>query len=197
MELCVKKNAFDADSREIFAERAFRETLKSEELTSESRKLLDPLGRYKNDESLIRGIVEQAVEQTGFIEDERHPLTLLVKRGRPYTELPFQFREETPDAHIRELCSNLIQPEDERSIEIHGIIDLTVKDGDKWTIIDYKTDALLVGETQEQFETRLREQYSPQIMLYREILQRMGLGEVKEMYLCAIALHGAMIRLGV
>lgn len=197
MELCVKKNAFDADSREIFAERAFRETLKSEELTSESRKLLDPLGRYKNDESLIRGIVEQAVEQTSFIEDERHPLTLLVKRGRPYTELPFQFREETPDAHIRELCSNLIQPEDERSIEIHGIIDLTVKDGDKWTIIDYKTDALLVGETQEQFETRLREQYSPQIMLYREILQRMGLGEVKEMYLCAIALHGAMIRLGV
>ena len=58
------------------------------------------------------------------------------------------------------------------------------------------TDALLVGETQEQFEARLREQYSPQIMLYREILQRIGLGEVKEMYLCAIALHGAMIHLG-
>ena len=55
----------------------------------------------------------------------------------------------------------------------------------------------LLGETQEQFETRLREQYCPQIMLYREILQRMGLGEVKEMYLCAIALHGVMIRLGV
>ena len=85
----------------------------------------------------------------------------------------------------------------ERCIEIHGIIDLAVKAGDEWTIIDYKTDALQVGETQEQFESRLREQYSPQIMLYREILQRMGLGEVKEMYLCAIALHGAMIRLGV
>ena len=55
----------------------------------------------------------------------------------------------------------------------------------------------LLGETQEQFETRLREQYCPQIMLYREILQRMGLGEVKEMYLCAIALPEAMIRLGV
>ena len=197
MELCVKKNAFDADSRKKYAERAFRETLESEELTSDSRKLLDPLGRYGSNQTLIDGIVEQAVDQTGFIEDERHPLTLLVKRGRPYTELPFQFREETPDAHIRELCSNLIQPEDERCIEIHGIIDLAVKDGDKWTIVDYKTDALLVGETQDQFEARLREQYSPQIMLYREILQRMGLGEVKEMYLCAIALLGAMIRLGV
>ena len=197
MELCVKKNAFDADSRKIFAERALRETLKSEELTSESRKLLDPLGRYGSDELLFSGIVEQAVKQTKFIEDESHPLTALLKEGRPYTELPFQFREKTPDARIRELCSNLIQPEDERCIEIHGIIDLAVKAGDEWTIIDYKTDALQVGETQEQFETRLKEQYSPQIMLYREILQRMGLGEVKEMYLCAIALHGAMIRLGV
>ena len=197
MELCVKKNAFDADSRKIFAERALRETLKSEELTSESRKLLDPLGRYGSDELLFSGIVEQAVKQTKFIEDESHPLTALLKEGRPYTELPFQFREKTPDARIRELCSNLIQPEDERCIEIHGIIDLAVKAGDEWTIIDYKTDALQVGETQEQFESRLREQYSPQIMLYREILQRMGLGKVKEMYLCAIALYGAMIRLGV
>ena len=197
MELCVKKNAFDADRRKIFAERALRETLKSEELTSESRKLLDPLGRYGSDELLFSGIVEQAVKQTKFIEDESHPLTALLKEGRPYTELPFQFREKTPDARIRELCSNLIQPEDERCIEIHGIIDLAVKAGDEWTIIDYKTDALQVGETQEQFESRLREQYSPQIMLYREILQRMGLGKVKEMYLCAIALYGAMIRLGV
>lgn len=197
MELCVKKNAFDADSRKKFAERAFRETLESEELTSEARKLLDPLGRYGSDEALIGGIVEQAVKQTKFIEDESHPLTALLKEGRPYTELPFQFREKTPDARIRELCSNLIQPEDERCIEIHGIIDLAVKAGDEWTIIDYKTDALQVGETQEQFEARLREQYSPQIMLYREILQRMGLSEVKEMYLCAIALHGVMIRLGV
>ena len=72
-----------------------------------------------------------------------------------------------------------------------------MKAGDEWTIIDYKTDALQVGETQERFEARLREQYAPQIMLYREILQRMGLSEVKEMYLCAIALHGVMIRLGV
>ena len=141
--------------------------------------------------------MEQAVEQTNFIEEGNHPLTDLLKEGRSYTELPFQFREENPDARIRELCADLIQPEDERCIEIHGIIDLAVKDGAEWTIIDYKTDALLLGESREQFEARLREQYSPQIMLYREILQRMGLGEVKEMYLCAIALHGAMIRLGV
>ena len=193
MELCVKKNVFDAPGRKKFAERAFRETMQSEGLSSESRKLLDPLGRYRDDEELICGVVEQAVNLTAFIEDPGHPLTALLKDGRPYAELPFQFREEAPDARIRELCAAIIQPEDERCVEIHGIIDLAVQSGSEWIIIDYKTDAFQVGETQEQFEARLREQYSPQIMLYREILQRMSLGTVKDMYLCSIALQGAMI----
>ncbi len=195
MELCVKKNAFDYSTRQKFAERAFRETLETETLTEDARKMLDPLRRYDSEEALVKGVVEQAVELTAFLEDETHPLTVLLKEGEAYTELPFQFREEAPDARIRELCANIIQPDDERCIEIHGIIDLAVKKGNEWTIIDYKTDAFLVGETQEQFEARLMEQYSPQIMLYREILQRMGMGNVKEMYLCSIAFQGQMIPL--
>ncbi len=195
MELCVKKKRFDSDSRKTLAERAFRETLESEELTAESRKLLDPLGRYGDAEALVTGIVEQAVEASAFLEDDHHPLTVILKQGRAYTELPFRFREEAADMQIRELCSNLIAPEDERCIEIHGIIDLAINIENEWTIIDYKTDAFLVGETTEQFTHRLTEQYSPQIMLYREILQRTGLGKVKNMYLCSIATHGAMIRL--
>ena len=195
MELCVKKTLFDSQSRRMLAERAFREVLESEGLTAESRKLLDPLNRYGDEESLVKGIADQAMELSAFLEDDRHPLTVMLKAGKAYTELPFQFREEFPDQRIRELCSNLITPEDERCVEIHGIIDLAVKTGNEWTIIDYKTDVFLVGENPEQFRERLKEQYSPQIMLYREILSRMGLGEVKDMYLCAIALHGEMIPL--
>jgi len=195
MELCVKKNLFDISTRQKFAERAFRETLETETLTADARKMLDPLGRYDSEEALVKGVIDQAVECSAFLEDEAHPLSVLLKEGKAYTELPFQFREETQDARIRELCANIIQADDERCIEIHGIIDLAVKSGNEWTIIDYKTDAFLVGETKEQFEARLREQYSPQIMLYREILQRMGMGEVKAMYLCSIALQGQMIPL--
>ena len=195
MEFCVKKNAFNSSKRKILAERAFRETLGNEELTADARKMLDPLDRYADLESLVNGLVEQAVELTAFMEDENHPLNVLLKDGKAFTELPFQFREETPDVPIRELCANLIQPGDKRCVEIHGIIDLAVKCGNAWTIIDYKTDAFLPGETQSQFAARLKEQYSPQIMLYREILQRMGMGKVEDMYLCSIAMQGAMISL--
>ncbi len=195
MELCVKKKLYDSESRRSLAERAFRETLESEELTAEKRKMLDPLNRYGDDESLVKGITEQAVKLSAFLEDDIHPLTVMVKQGRAYTELPFQFREEATDQRIRELCRKLILPDDERCIEIHGVIDLAVNQGNVWTIIDYKTDVFLFGETPEQFRERLKEQYTPQILLYREILNRMGLGVVNDMYLCAIALHGEMIPL--
>ncbi len=55
---------------------------------------------------------------------------------------------------------------------MEGVIDLiVVTRHDELWILDWKTDRLLTGEREDDFRTRLRNSYSPQLAAYREVIE--------------------------
>ena len=61
--------------------------------------------------------------------------------------------------------------------------------------MDYKTDRLRSGENEAAYRLRLAAEYGNQVRAYALTLERLGLGAVKRLCLCAIPLNGALIEL--
>lgn len=73
------------------------------------------------------------------------------------------------------------------------MIDLALRDGDCWIIVDYKTDAMYAAEPEAAYINRLKTQYALQLNVYREVINRLGKGTVKHTYICSIPLAGKLI----
>ena len=80
-------------------------------------------------------------------------------------------------------------------LEVQGTIDLAVHTPEGWTVVDYKTDRLRSGENEAAYRLRLAAEYGNQVRAYALTLERLGLGAVKRLCLCAIPLNGALIEL--
>ncbi len=55
---------------------------------------------------------------------------------------------------------------------VHGFSDLVLVFKDKVKVIDFKSDSMKENESLEQFETRLYQEYQPQIDLYKESMRK-------------------------
>ena len=114
-----------------------------------------------------------------------------------YPELPFILRETDQNSPLyRHISDHISDPAASgKELDVQGIIDLAIwKDG-TWVIVDYKTDRIKSGESKAQFLQRLRDEYTPQIASYAQVLERLGQGSVTHCYLCSIPLKGELIEL--
>ena len=194
MELSVRNRAYEEEDRRRMALQAVYETLQGEELTAEDRQMLGITQENLSEAVFPETLADEAVRQTDFIRNPDHPLRSLLDSGKCYAELPFAMRIPQDDP-MRELCGMIPEGQAEMT-EMRGVIDLAVRGEDGWTLLDYKTDSLYAGETEEAYRQRLRLQYTPQLRIYREILNRLNLGQVCSMVLCAVRLRGELIDLG-
>ena len=194
MELSVRNRAYEEEDRRRMALQAVYETLQGEELTAEDRQMLGITQENLSEAVFPETLADEAVRQTDFIRNPDHPLRRLLDSGKCYAELPFAMRIPQDDP-MRELCGTMLEGQAEMT-EMRGVIDLAVRGEDGWTLLDYKTDSLYAGETEEAYRQRLRLQYTPQLRIYREILNRLNMGQVCSMVLCAVRLRGELIDLG-
>ncbi len=192
LELCVRDRSFEKKQRKLLAVQATYETLDGEPLSEAEKRMLDPQSRYPEEETLFDALAETAVLQTDFLENPEHELKNLLDSGKCYAELPFEacLRKGDP---LRELCSSMTEEPAEVPVELRGVIDLAIHREQDWVIVDYKTDARREGEASEAYIERLKMQYIPQILIYREIIRRLNLGDVRAAYLCALSLNGMLI----
>ncbi len=194
MELCVRRQVYKEERRMQLAIQAVYETLNGEELSSIERQMLDPKGQYQTDDLFFEGLAREATRQTAFLEQEDHALRKLLDSGKCYTELPFEIHLQKADT-LKTLCGPIITAQDELPVELRGVIDLAIRTEHSWILADYKTDARKVGETKDAYTDRLKRQYTPQLRIYKEILNRMNPDTVEAVYLCAISLNGTLIEL--
>ncbi len=194
MELCVRRQEFRPEQRKRLAEQAVYESLNGEEPDDTERERLDPKHSCRTTEALAERLITEAVRQTAFLEDPGQEIRKLLDAGKAYTELPFE-TEILPEDPLREACRAVAGETGELSIMMKGVIDLAVRTGQGWVLIDYKTDSVRQGEAQEAYGKRLKKQYEPQLMIYREILNRLSLGPVEMTAICAVSLGGKLIRL--
>jgi ATP-dependent helicase/nuclease subunit A len=69
---------------------------------------------------------------------------------------------------------------------LRGRIDLLLRDGKDWIVVDYKTDAVRGQQVQAAAE-----RYRPQVDLYRQAIGRLVHGQVSAVYL--VFLHPRQI----
>ena len=196
MELAVSRQSFDADSLLRFSEQAVFETFDNVILSEARIRLLDGKPGSTRDQ-LLASVAAAAARNAAFLSRDDSPLRELLRDGACLTELPFNLLEKDRKSELyRHLAEHLGDgAEEERPLEVQGVIDLAIHKGGSWTIVDYKTDIPYGGETEETFRARLRREYTPQIQAYARVLERLGQGEVGALYLCSIPLGGALIPL--
>lgn len=196
MELAVKNRQYDADRIRVFARQAAYETLADAPLTPTERRYLccgDAEG-----EALLKTVAEVAEQAAVFLSDENAPLRRLTEGGQCFTELQFFVRAEDRCSPLyQHLSANLrAEAAKDRTLDVNGIIDLAVRSNDgSWIVVDYKTDALWVGETKEHLEERLARHYWAQIAAYAKVLELQQGARVTRAYLCSIPLGGRLIEL--
>lgn len=199
MELAMLGCRFDADSLRGFARQAVVETLPGGLQTKTQRAQLMEKDEEQDAETTWAILTEAAVQSAAFVTREDSALRQLLEGAEIYPELPFILRECDLDSNLYRHLSIHISDEraEGKTLDVQGIIDLALwKDG-QWIVVDYKTDIIRYGESADAFRQRLRQEYTPQIASYAQVLERLGKGSVTRACLCAIHLGGELVDLNI
>jgi ATP-dependent helicase/nuclease subunit A len=89
----------------------------------------------------------------------------MMKSGRRFMEVPFGVRADPAALGLEDAPPETL---------LSGVIDLVFLEGDRWVIVDYKTDALPEGTEP------LVKLYAPQLRLYRKYWEEISHESVKE-----------------
>ena len=196
-ELAVRSGDFSQMHLAALARQAVGETLPPDgTLTAAQRgRLLN--GEQPSDVLALRTVLsEQAAEACAFLADPASPLRRLMGEGACRPELPFYLTlERGEDLLYRHMAAALPGGGTQALLEVQGVIDLAIRTPDGWTVVDYKTDRLRSGESEGAYRLRLVAEYGNQLRAYALTLERLGLGAVKRLCLCAVPLDGALIEL--
>jgi ATP-dependent helicase/nuclease subunit A len=106
-----------------------------------------------------------------------------------FLESPLGWRLRSADRVYREEAFNLRMDKDGEEIIVQGIIDCYFTEGDKYTLIDFKSD--FVKDKPESID-ELKEIYRPQLELYKEALEEIRGITVDETYLYLFAVDRAV-----
>lgn len=163
------------------------------------------VSRLLSGQSLALGDERQAVKQ--LIEIVSPALTRIVNDWRAtdwyrrlqraqvsYAEYPFVMKV-TPDegdlsrhlstyfkVHRHDVNAAVDAPES-LLLVVNGVIDLAFACDGVWTIVDYKTNRKLDGESSQAFKERMIREYRPQLLSYKLILERLTGQPVGELIL--------------
>ena len=196
-ELAVRSDDFSPAALAALARQAVRETLPPDgSLTAAQREQLLGGEQPPDIPALRAALSEQAAEACAFLSDPASPLRRLMGEGHCRPELPFFLTlERGADPLYRHMSAALPGGGTPARLEVQGTIDLAVHTPEGWTVVDYKTDRLRSGENEAAYRLRLAAEYGNQVRAYALTLERLGLGAVKRLCLCAIPLNGALIEL--
>ena len=198
MELAVRENCFTEQELEAFARRAVIEQLPDGLVNAAQRRMLR-LEDTETGAEVIDRLTGQAAQAAAFLTKEDCPLRSLLAGGEGYPELPFflQAGEDSGELY-RHLTAHATSDQAQgRILAVEGVIDLAIRKGDAWYVVDYKTDKLRPGESEEKFIQRLKDEYTPQITAYARVLERMNMGRTEKAWLCSIPLQGRLIELDI
>lgn len=211
MELVVEENRYSEDCLKTFALQAILEVFPTNLLTlGQSRLLFGETGVELQEEQRTH-LAVQVVNALCFLQNEKHEFWNMLKQGTHYPELSFFTsvrKEEKPELH-QHLCEHLgggegeeekEQEEEQEKTEIfdvQGYIDLAVKTSEGWIVIDYKTDRVRTGESEVDYDDRLKDHYVNQIRAYGLLLFQATNLPVLGSYLCSIPLGGKIIDLDI
>ena len=200
LELAVKHRHWSDDALSGYARQAICETLGNlQTLTARQREqLLDgytdtAAESTESPESPEDRLQAQVVAATAFIRNPDSELRRLIEGATCYTELPFILREQDPTSRLATAVYAILGGAPDRHIGMNGVIDLAVRGQEGWTIVDYKTDIRWPDESEEDLIRRLKQQYTSQLLAYREVLARLGMGRAEAVFICSIALGGRLI----
>ena len=132
-----------------------------------------------------------------FVEDLVHKEILTAEEIRSvdltkilhFLESPLGRRLQKADRVYREEAFNLLMEKDGEEIIVQGIIDCYFAEGEKYTLIDFKSD--FVTDKPESIAA-LKETYRPQLELYRQALEQIRGVRVAETYLYLFAIDEAV-----
>lgn len=193
LELMVRNSSYDPAGRKKFAAQAVTEVLGDREISAKTGKQL--LGNHvlSDSETLKSYAAGQAAGCVAFLNEEHHPLRELIRGKDCFTELPFILQETDLRSPLAAAVSDFYGGSNDKPINVNGVIDLALRDGDCWTVVDYKTDAIYTAEPEIAYINRLKTQYALQLKVYREVINRLGKGTVMHTYICSIPLGGKLI----
>lgn len=196
MELAVRNGRYAQSDIAAFARQATSETLGDTQLSKAQCRMLG--GETDMDDAALLAIVANAAaDAAGFVTRADSELRTLTDGAVCYPELPFQICASDWASDVYRHLTAHISDEHARgkTLEAQGVIDLAVQKDGAWTIVDYKTDIQKPGESDGQFRARLAAEYTPQIAAYAKVMEQFSKERVNKMYLCSIALGGALIEL--
>jgi len=201
MELAVRDGSYTPETLWDFARQAAAELLPGGAVSQDQCKALR-LEENLSGPEIIERLARQAAEKTAFLCDRNSSLRRLLDGGECYPELPFFLQvgeeDESASALYQHLSAHIsIEKAKGRTLAVEGIIDLAVYKDGGWYVVDYKTDRQRKNESIEDFTARLKGEYTPQITAYARVLERMGMGNVKQAWLCSIPLDGQLIPLDI
>ena len=198
MELAVRENCFTEQALETFARRAVTEQLPDGLVNAAQRRMLR-LEEAETGAEVIDRLTLQAAQAAAFLLNENCELRSLLTGGEGYPELPFflQAGEDSGELY-RHLTAHATSNQAQgRTLAVEGVIDLAIRKDGAWYVVDYKTDKLRSGESEEKFIQRLKDEYTPQITAYARVLERMNMGRTEKAWLCSIPLKGRLIELDI
>lgn len=196
MELAVERRAWDGAARQRCARQAVEETLPpTVPLTAQQRKMLLDGQTPDGYEAMAETLCAAVTAATGFLEDPDSGLRRCLDQGSAWTELPFFLQVADEGDPLHGHIAAYAKDGGGAVLEVQGIIDLAVQTPTGWLVVDYKTDRLRPGETEEAYCRRLCAEYTPQIQSYVLVLRRLGLGTVRGAWLCSIPLGGRLLEL--
>ena len=177
----------------LLMEEAVNFIRRGKELSDKRIKEIGETGKPESEEALKKYVemltkVHETFKEDGYdqdwdLEGQRHEVNLFEKLksvDEVYTELPFTLFIKTNDPLFKDLVK-LFDLEEHKDLYINGIIDLLYKEGDKYVVVDYKTDSSTLN---------MYKRHEPQLELYKKILKRMlNLERLPEAYLYHIPLE--------
>lgn len=193
LELAVNRSAWNEAQLLPLAAQAVNETLPPQLSAAERRMLgLEDAGGAP-----AQHLAAHAATLCGGILRDGSPLRTLLAGGDAVTEYPFWLSaDDTADPLYEHILRSLPGcPANGNPVDLHGVIDLAVRTEQGWAVVDYKTDRPLPGESEAQYAQRLKTAYTPQVATYALVLSRLTPGVPVRLYLCAVALSGALIEL--
>lgn len=193
LELAVNRSAWDEARLLPLAAQAANETLPPQ-LSAAERRML---GLEERDGAPAQHLAAHAATLCRDILRDGSALRTLLAGGDAVTEYPFWLSaDDAADPLYEHIFRSLpgCRP-DGRPVDLHGVIDLAVRTEQGWVVVDYKTDLMLPGESEAQYAQRLKTAYAPQVATYALVLSRLTPGVPVRLYLCAVALGGALIEL--
>lgn len=140
----------------------------------------------------IQDLVNKIKVRLDFLNNQDNELVEKLMTNVLYPELRF-FIQADKATEFGKYLTAFEKLKDKDSFSVEGIIDLVVKENGNLDIIDYKTDSKLLDESDDVYEQRLVEEYTPQLNAYKALLSENQ--SVGKLYISAIPLNGKLIEI--